>query len=558
MNVMSNDVIVLGQAIADEIADSVEPGTITDAFILTDGKIVTAADVVKQSNRVVKQIGEKALEDGSTQRDRDTIAQLRSANYVDTTSDIQNPPYSPEVLAALLQADEVHFRCCRTKVTDSVGRPWRVLRLDTSDGGEGIGGRAEQKEIIEAETKMVKRFLETCNRFEGFNGIIDQAAMDFESVGFCGLEVIRDRGFRIRRLCHVPAEKLRARAGWAGFVEVVGDGQKVHYQNFGDKVLAKNRMKDDGSGQNAPYDPVEDGKLVPGNVQWNLVDRKTGGPTTDWAKSANEILYLQKHHPGSIYYGLPDIMPAVGSLVGNMKIRDYLIQFFEHNTVPQFAVIIEGAKVGPEVTKLIQKYFSEEVKGEAHKTLVIPVPAIGGEVRVRFERLASETQEASFQDTKKNHNQAIMVAHGVSPAIIGIAEHSELGSGKGLSQAEIYKDRIVRPSQLRWGRAVNKLFRLGLGVLTVGIEFDPLDIRDEKEQMDVLTGYLKNGVMTLNEVRDRARLGAPIENDFANRHMLITGVGPVFLDAPEPLTETEETQSMERELAKLLYNGRDS
>ena len=121
--------------------------------------------------------------------------------------------------------------------------------------------------------------------------------------------------------------------------------------------------------------------------------------------------------------------------------------------------------------------------------------------------MAAGSQEGSFQDVRRNNQQGILTAHGVSPAIIGINETASLGSGKGLSQAEIYKDRIVTPMQSKWERFLNKLFRLGLGATRVGIKFSRLDIRDLELEKDVLSGYFDRGLLTANEVRRSAGLG---------------------------------------------------
>jgi capsid portal protein len=284
----------------------------------------------------------------------------------------------------------------------------------------------------------------------------------------------------------------------------------MYYQPFGHKVVSKTR-KDPFTNKKAHYNPRLDGALDGTKLDWNLVDRKTGKPTQDLSLAANEILWVPKHHPNTIYYGLTDVIPALGHLLANIHIRDFFLQFFEHNAVPQYAVIVEGAKLADPVKETIMKFFAQDVKGSAHKTLIIPVPSAGGEVKVRFEKLNGDTKEGSFQATRKNNTQGIMTAHGVSPAIIGIADAANLGSGKGLSQAEIYKDRIVTPSQKRWERVLSNLFRLGLGVSMVKLYFDPLDIRDLEAEMRVWQGYSTMGAVTTNEIRKYAKIGDPIK-----------------------------------------------
>jgi capsid portal protein len=376
--------------------------------------------------------------------------------------------------------------------------------------------------------------------------------MDYEGLGWGAIEVIRSRDKKIARLAHVPASRLRVLKGWKGFVEIVGPTKFVFYQNFGEKLVSKDR-NDSVVKRSAYYNPREDGPLK--NASWNLVDKDTGKPTANFKNSASELLWIPKHHSNTIYYGLGDVVPALGHILANIHIRDYFLQFFEYNAVPQYAIIIKGGKLTPEVKQTITKFFSEEVKGKAHKTLIIPVPATGGDVEVKFEKLSTDVKEGSFQATRKNNAQGIMTAHGVSPAIIGVNDAASLGSGKGLSQAEIYKDRVVTPSQKRWAGALNKLFRLGLGISLVRLEFDPLDIRDMQAESTLYGSYLDRGVLSINDVRKFAKLGDPIAG--GERAFIKLGNNISFVDGLENADmETVNATNNEIDMLKLELKKR--
>jgi hypothetical protein len=151
-----------------------------------------------------------------------------------------------------------------------------------------------------------------------------------------------------------------------------------------------------------------------------------------------------------------------------------------------------------------------------------------GEVKVRFEKLDTEQKEGDFLKTAESNRQAIMTAHGVSGAIIGITDTAELGSGKGLSQAEIYKDRVVVPRQHKWERIIEQLFKHGLGVQYVKLKFNPLDIRDREAEMRILTSYADRGAMSINDMRDAIGM-PPIEG--GNRAFVKSRSGQlVFVD----------------------------
>lgn len=548
-----------------ELADALEaaggdPNEITEAYITGTGNMVSAEDIFQHimrrsmggldSERIHRESANipsvdisKAVVSGSSQSDSDSQSGNMSLNGVK----VVQPPFPPELLSLFLEVDETHFRCVRTKTTDAVGRdfdlvPRVTVEVDgkTSVGAKESGGDIVKQEVVSAEVSMIRDFIADANDTIGFDGVLERAGLDYESIGWAAIEVIRSVDGRIRKIAHVPAERVRVLRGWAGFVELRADSKFIYYQNFGEKVVNPSRL-DPVSKKPEPYNPRTDGDLDMGKLEWSFIDYESGESTTDMARSANEILWIPKHHTKSIYYGVPDMVPAIGQILANVHIRDYQLQFFEHNAVPRYAVIIEGGKLSDAVRILIQEYFSTHVKGKSHKTLIIPIPATRGEVKVRFEKLDAAPQESSFLESRSSNNQGIMTAHGVSPAIIGVSEHSELGSGKGLSQAEIYKDRIVTPLQRRWAMQLNRLFGLGLGIQYVVLVFSPLDIRDQKAEQEMFTGYLDRGVLTINEVRLKAGLGDPIEGG-GRAFINVQGQGIVFVD------ELEDSAAVDREL----------
>lgn len=479
-------------------------------------KSLNSASIDEQNNLILK-----GAFDGSTQSQEEI---LQTTNGTAKTK-IVDPPFPPQVMAAFMEVNETHFRCVRAKVTDAVGRSYILEPTVTLTGDDFDSKKFTQadKEVAKAEILEIKKFILTCNSILSFPDVLDKVATDYEGVGWGAIEVIRSKDFKVRRINHIPANRIRVLEGWKGFVEDRGNGKLTYYQVFGEKVSS--REQDTLVDRLAHYDPDEHGPISEASLRWTGIDKETGEPTTDYNKMANEVIWIPKVHPNTIYYGYSDVFPALGSLFSDVHIRDYTLQFFEHNTVPRYAIVIEGSKMAPDVIDVINKFFTTDIKSKAHKTLIIPIPNKNAEVKLRFEKLDAENKESSFQETRKNNAQAIMVAHGVSPAIIGVHEAASLGSGKGLSQAEIYKDRIVTPSQYKFSSILNKLFRLGLGVRLVSLKFNPLDIRDREQEMKTLTGYLEKGATTINRVIQIAGLGEPIvggDVPFVNNNGVIT------------------------------------
>lgn len=437
---------------------------------------------------------------------------------------IQEPPYDPKCFEKFLHLSEVHAKCVKVKVRDAIGRAYRIKSrhpVNTDNVAfDDDRGMSIREEDFQADVIKIINFIENCNLHEDFAEICFKVGMDSEAIGWGAFEVIREGSGKIARLQHLPATRLKVLSGFEGFVEELPSqsgsqsGRRyTYYQPFGQKF---GKFIDDPFDLRTrpnkifrPYNPEEDGALEVGNdgLTFNLVDKETGEPLKgkiqgNFKKAANEVLFIPKTHSSSIYYGYSDIVPAIGAIITNVHIRDYLLQFFEHNCIPRHAVIIKGAKVDDKFMELITDYFENKVKGSAHKTIILALTGFSNrDVEVEFKALTSGVKEADFINTRKANDQQIMTAHGIPPAILGINDAASLGSGKGLSQADLYKNRVILPLQLLWASRLNKLFRLGLGCMNSKIEFDPLDIRDSLQIAQTLNLLMVAGVLTVNEAR---------------------------------------------------------
>lgn len=506
---------------------------------------IVSGDSVKKS--IVNAVSMQGFESSEIEEEAHNVIDVRK--FVDGSTQLVEvgahkekvvpPPYSPELMLKFLQLNEVVHQCVRVKATDYVGRGYRLMPImeemltkeyDEEDAKNSIPDTYPQ------DHKEVTHFLGHANEVIGTESALFKAAQDYEGVGWAALEVIRSMDMKVVKLDHIPADRLKVIRGWKGFVETGPDGSKCYYQPFGTKVVSSTRVSA-LTGKPESYEPEEDGELTSNNAKWQMLNYKTGEPTNDFRESANEVIWIPRHHPTTIYYGMSDNIPATSDILANAKIREYLLQFFDHNTVPRYVVVIKGAKLSPEVKKTILDYFSTHVRGRAHKTLVLPIPSGRGSIEVKFEKLDSDPADGWFRRTAQDNNENIRISHGVPTSVATFADASGMGSGKGLAQAEIYKDRVVSPGQKLWADLLNRVFRLGLGITTVELKFDELDTRDKEAAMRINTQLMDRGVLSINDVRRDMGL-APIQG--GDRPYIKTNRGIMFVDEIQTLTSFEQ------------------
>jgi PBSX family phage portal protein len=422
-----------------------------EAYILGDGEIITRDHLEKF--RVKKQEGEgdnKKKDTDSGQVEEESWANLLKKNAIVT------PPYDFRRLILLLDNDSTHYRCVKQKATDIAGRGWDI-----------VPAISPEKANLDNKEKLVK-FFSFCNPNESFLEVMKKCWVDYESMGNLGLEVVRKDNVP-KALYHIPFHTMRVCTDNNTYIQIRGS-KKIRFRRFNTEE-----------------------KIYKAWIE-------TIGDVKDIPDSGHEIIHILNYHPCSSYYGVPDIISALGGMLGQMEARDYNLRFFENNAVPDYAIVIEGGEFTPESKKVIKAYFENELKGSAHRTLVLPVEE---GVKVTFEKLTAEVRDASFRLYRADNRDEIVRAHGIPPRRVGIATAGMLGgTGEAKWQAENYKTSVVRPSQEVLEYRINDfLIKTGFGISDWRLKFSQIDITDELTDAKVNEIYVKAGVKSVNQVR---------------------------------------------------------
>lgn len=218
----------------------------------------------------------------------------------------------------------------------------------------------------------------------------------------------------------------------------------------------------------------------------------------------SEIIHLAKYNPASSFYGMPDAVPAIGAVMGDLMARDYNVNFFENNATPQYCLMISGGTLSQKDKEELTKYLSD-LKGNPHKTMVLQFPqGITGELKP----ISASPKDASFHDYRKMNRDLMVVAHGVPPHLLGIIESGNLGGGTGETQLTNFKNLVISPRQRFLSDRITRLIiGQGLGVKSVRFVFNELDVEDELKSAQIDKILIDAGVTTPDEVRKRMGLG---------------------------------------------------
>lgn len=377
--------------------------------------------------------------------------------------DVITPPWNLYELANYYDTSFSNHAAIDAKVENIVGLGYEfhptnrtLMALEASDNASAVD---KARKRIERAKVEVSEWFESLNMDESMTSTLMKMWTDYESTGNGYLEIGRTVSGEIGYVGHIPATTMRVRRLRDGYVQIIGN-KVVYFRNFG----AKN------------VNPI------------------TNDPRP------NEIIHLKQYSPLNSFYGVPDILSAVGALQGDALASQYNIDYFTNKGVPRYIVTLKGAKLSEEAEDKMFRFLQTSLKGQNHRTLYIPLPGDTDTNKVEFkmEPVETGTQEASFNEYRIRNRDDILVAHQVPLSKIGGGDSAAIAAA--LAQDRTFKEQVARPAQRNLEKVINKIIKEKTDILE--LKFNELTLTDEIAQSQILERYVRNQIMVPNEARN--------------------------------------------------------
>jgi PBSX family phage portal protein len=421
--------------------------------------------------------------------------------------DVITPPYNMYELANYYDASFANHAAIDAKVANIVGLGYAFNVTDRTS--LNLESR-EDSTAVEKARKRIERmkieltdWLESMNDDDSFTTTMKKVLIDYESTGNGYLEVGRTALGQIGYVGHVPATTIRVRRLRDGYLQIIGN-KVVYFRNFG----AHNQ------------NPV------------------TGDPRP------NELIHYKSYSPLNTFYGIPDILSAVSSLVGDSLAAQYNIDYFQNKAVPRYIITLKGAKLSADAEDKMFRFLQTGLKSQSHRTLYIPLPgdSDGNKVDFKMEPIENGIQDGSFKEYRKQNRDDILIAHQVPISKLG---GTDSGIAAAISQDRTFKEQVARPAQEHLEKMVNKIIKEKTDILE--LRFNELTLTDEIAQSQILERYVRNKIMVPNEAREL--LDLPQRKD---------GDKPMELNPRQAADATANTRQNRERDAERTNNSSDS
>lgn len=406
-----------------------------------------------------------------------------SDEFKATYDEVLAPPMDPGILSGLLMANTYHCRAVKVKARDTAGLGWTLnQRIDNPS---------------EAEKETLEAFFTEPN--EDINCVLDKIMTDYETFGYSFMEVIRegyDTNKQIVSYKHAPAFSMRLAKDKKRYVQILTNS-KVWFKKFGEEEHIN----------------IDTGKF---------------SSELDVKKRGSEIIMFKNYFPSedAWNYGMPDVLPVIGVISGDLSRREYNTAFFENYGVPAYAVFITGnydpgdedAHGRTDLENTIEEHFQEFQKNP-HSTLIMSIPSDKNDVTIDFKPIAMEVKEASFRLYRQDNRDEVLAAHGVPPYRLGIAETGKLGGSTAEESTKIYKMSVIEPRQSMVEAVMNRILN-DLEIKTWLFKLAEIDLTNEAHDMLMLKDMFLMGAVDSNTIaRHFSRFGSE-EFDEGNRRYI--------------------------------------
>lgn len=312
-----------------------------------------------------------------------------------------------------------------------------------------------------------------------------------------------ERGERRLAGPHEPLARLLARVNPRQSLTDLIEATLIGLELTGNAYWALER---DAAGQVAELWPMRPDrvKIVPGR---NLVQGYTyeaNGRRVVF--KPHEVIHFRYFSPADDFYGLSPLTAAADSVATDLFAVAYNQGFFRRGARPE-GVISSQVQLSEEELKRLRAQFEELYAGvdRAHRVMVL-----GSDLQ--WQALGVGPRDADFLQQRRLSREEVCAVFGVPPAVVGIYQYANYANAQ--LQRKLFWSDTVMPKLHRIAGVMNERLAPEFGAAAGGrrgtglvVEFDASGVgalqEDAREQATVAATLVAQGIMTVDEVRER-------------------------------------------------------
>lgn len=377
-------------------------------------------------------------------------------------------PYDNDAVLLVYKINTYHQRCIRVKARMTCGLGYELIAK------EGIGESAANK-----ERKIFEEFerVHSMRALQPFAETLVNFQTDYEIFGNGYLEAPRTKdGKMIADLIHIPSRtatiiKKKVNDVPMIMLEQEINGKKVQFKKFGEKK---------------PDDK-------------------------------NEYFHLKDYFPESIYYGYPEYLTSLATMLLDRAAVTYNAKRFSNDLMLQTILFIAGWKMDASALKKARQFFKREYKGLEAESSALLLSAEDKDAKIQVETVGAETKESSFRMLRMDNREEVVDAHGVPRRIVGLSTPGKLGdASQTREEMRIFRDVSILPRQSKIEFIFNFIILPQMGIMNLSFKLKQMDLSDDVSDSEYYQNLVSAGIIDADEARIPLGFGERVKKSFGD------------------------------------------
>ena len=335
----------------------------------------------------------------------------------------------PDYLITLMNSSSKHNSLLKKKVNMAAGNGWE-------------------------KNDELKSFIENENGKEDLNEIVFKNAYDLMVYGAYAIAITWSKDRKsIARISYVDTRKIR-----------------IAKQTEDDSEMTK--LQEDGVDFywiSSDWSKFRKTKNKPTLIQ---------GFSKEHTEEATQLIYTKEYRPGTDFYTLPDYISSIDWIELDKEIANFHLSSVHNGFTPGMIISFRGGIPTDEEMDVFYKDVQKKYAGSNNASRVFIMFSENSDTAPEFIPIQLNSSDERFLALEEQIMQNIIVGHGATPIIAGVATSGKLGSSGEIIEAEmIFQKNVIDAKQILIERTYNKLATIN--GLTAELQLDGIESFDD-------------------------------------------------------------------------------
>lgn len=399
------------------------------------------------------------------------------------------PPFDIRSLLSVYEKSNMLKQCVAAYVTNVAMFGFEIVKT------------RPDVEMDEGEVAELQSFIDSANSEESLLAVHAKAVDDYEAVGFCFIEAIRDRKDRISLLRHARASSIRLMPRDETAIPVSYDIPRGRRTATVVEMRKFRRYVQILNGKTVFFKEFGDPRVL------DYVSGVFETATTPVTKGleATELLHIRQNSEDP--YGVPRWVSQLPSILGSREAEEVNLRYFEDNTVPPMMLLVAGGRLTTASYNDLVRIMSSQGLGKDRQHQAILVEAVaekdslddkGTPVSLKVEKLTdSRPSDGLFKEYDESNQSKVRSAFRLPPVSVGLSQdvtYATANVSQFVAETQVFSvlrrvfDEVYNKRMVGHSR--------GLNMKTVWLQLKAPSITNPEQIVKTLTALNVMGGMT--------------------------------------------------------------